>query len=361
MKSLGISFLCFFILSKNSANAQVYADSQISGANGLCVGCNVLNPLNSVDTNLTNYSVLNLVDSVSGAYVFQTFNFSSSANASDYVGIIVEDDSLLGLDPTKLSGTELTTFNSGVSNNDTKNSSLFSISLYDGSSTKYLIEFQSGAVFDAVELKFNAGIVGAIYNLRIYSSYHNSTPLPIELIDFSARVVGNNVELSWITATEINNDYFTLEQSTNGINFNIIGTIDGAGNSIALKRYSFTDINPTEGVIYYRLKQTDMDGNSVYFKIISASIQKNDFLFMVYPNPISEGSMHFKLDSKIDVSISIIDEHGKRVYSKNIKMDEKYFLCDFILSENFFPGIYFVSATSGKIIKTERLVILSEN
>ena len=339
----------------------MYADSQTSGANGLCVGCNVLNPLNSVDTNLTNYSVLNLVDSVSGAYVFQTFNFSSPANASDYVGIIVEDDSLLGLDPTKLGGTELTTFNSGVSNNDTKNSSLFSISLYGGSSSKYLIEFQAGAIFDALELKLNSGIAGAIYNLRIYSSYHNSTPLPIELIDFSATVVGSNVELSWVTASEINNDYFTLEQSRNGIDFNIIGTIDGAGNSITLKKYSFTHVNPVEGIIYYRLKQTDMDGGAVYFKMISASVQKNDFSFMIYPNPISEGSMHFKLDSKIDISISIIDEHGKRVYSKNIKMDEKDFLCDFILSEKFFPGIYFVSATSGKIIKTERLVIISEN
>jgi len=359
MKLLGISFLCFFVLSENSTKAQVYADSQVSGSNGLCVGCNVLNPLNAVDSNGTNYSSLNLVDSVSGAYVFQTFNFSNPGNAGDYVGIIVEDDSLLGLDATKLGGTELTTFNSGVSNNDTKNSSLFSISLYDGSSTKYLIEFQSGANFDAVELKFNAGIAGALYNLRIYSSYHNSTPLPIELIDFSAAIVGSNVELTWITASEINNDYFTLEQSTNGINFNILGTIDGSGNSITLKRYSFTDINPTEGVIYYRLKQTDMDGNSVYFKIISASIQKNEFSFMIHPNPVSGGLVHLKLDSKIDVSITIFDEQGRKVYSQNIISVDGGNLCDFTLTEKLVPGIYFVSICTAKTIKTERLAIIN--
>ena len=360
MKSLGLSFLCFFILFQNSTKAQVYADSQTSGANGLCTGCSVSNPENAVDTNLSNYSVLNLNDSVSGAFVYQTFNFSSPGNAGDYVGIIVEDDSFLGLDSILLGGTGLTTFNSSVSNNDTKNSSLFSINLFGGSGSKYLIEFQAGFTFDAVELKFNAGIAGAINNLRIYSASHNSTPLPIELIDFSATIVGSNVELSWITATESNNDFFTLEQSTNGINFNVIGTIDGAGTSITSKKYSFSHVNPNEEVLYYRLKQTDLDGRSVYFKMISVSVQENDFSFSIYPNPLLEGPMHLRLNSQIGVDITIFDENGRRVYFKNIKTKDEGYLFDISFAEKLTPGVYFVSAVSGTTIKTERLVIAGQ-
>lgn len=360
MRLLGLSFSCFFILFQNSVKAQVYADSQTSGANGLCVACYVLDPQNAVDTNLSNYSVLNLTVSVLGAYVYQTYNFSSPGSTGDYVGMIVEDISLLGLDATLLGGTELTTFNSSISNNDTKNSSLFSISLFGGASSKYLIEFQTGAAFDAIELKLNAGIAGAINNLKIYSVYHSSTPLPIELIDFTAAVSDNDVELNWSTATETNNDFFTVEQSTDGIKFNIIGTIDGAGNSITLKKYSFTHANAIDGILYYRLKQTDMDGRSVYFKMISARVQKNDFSCMIYPNPLSKGLMHLKMNSLMDIGITIFDEHGRKVYSQNIKTEEDVFIYDIPLAEKLFPGIYFVSVTSGKIIKTERLVVMNQ-
>lgn len=360
MRLLRLSFLCFFILFQNSSKAQVYANSQTSGTNGLCVGCNVLNPQNAVDTNLNNYSVLNLTDSVLGAYAYQMFNFSSQRNPGDYIGVIIEDNGLIGLDSTLLSGTELTTFNSGVSNNDTKNSSLFSISLYGGVGSKYLIEFQSGATFDAIELKLKAGIAGATNNLRIYSAYHNSSPLPIELIDFTATVVGSSVDLNWSTATETNNDFFTIEQSSDGINFSIIGTIACAGNSITLKKYSFTHENPTEGVSYYRLEKTDKDGRSVYFNMLSVVVPKNDFSFMIYPNPLSEGLIHLKLNSLIDTEIKIYDEFGRSVFYKNINAKDGVFIYDISLEEKLIAGVYFVSATSGKNITTERLVIMNQ-
>lgn len=359
MRLSRLFFLCLFILSQYSVKAQVYADSQTSGANGLCVGCNVVNPENSVDANTNNYSVLNLTDSVSGAYVYQTFNFFSLGNVDDYVGIVVEDDSLSGLDSTSLSDLELTTFNTGVSNNDTKNSSMFSISLFDGISSKYLIEFQSGAAFDGVEVKLNAGISGTVKNLRIFSAYRNSTPLPIKLINYTATVAASNVDLNWSTATETNNDFFTIEQSTDGINFSIVGTIDGAGNSITLKNYSFTHENPTEGVSYYRLKQTDNDGRSVYFHMLPVVVQKRDVSFTIYPNPLSGGLRHFKLSSQADVEIEIFDELGRSVFFKNINAETGAFIYDIFLEEKLIEGIYFISASSSKTITTQRLVIIN--
>lgn|GEM_PF-835930 len=91
------------------------------------------------------------------------------------------------------------------------------------------------------------------------------TPLPIELLSFTANVVHESVRLNWATATETNNDFFTIERSTNLNDWEVLGFVDGAGTSSRPLHYSFTDYNPMAGVSYYRLKQTDYDGKFEYF------------------------------------------------------------------------------------------------
>lgn len=93
--------------------------------------------------------------------------------------------------------------------------------------------------------------------------------LPIELISFEGSKTGRNNTLSWITSSELNNDYFTIEKTTDGNQFEIIGTINGAGNSIQNTVYEFIDYEVKNELNYYRLKQTDFDGTSVYSNMIS--------------------------------------------------------------------------------------------
>lgn len=88
------------------------------------------------------------------------------------------------------------------------------------------------------------------------------TPLPIELISFEGVRDGDKVRLNWSTATETNNDYFLVERSEDGIHFNSIGKVNGAGNSLSMKNYYLYDSNPFESINYYRLKQTDFNTNS---------------------------------------------------------------------------------------------------
>jgi len=90
-------------------------------------------------------------------------------------------------------------------------------------------------------------------------------PLPIELNSFSAEAADHSIELKWETATETNNDFFTIERSPDVQNWEIIGYVDGAGNSNRPLSYSFTDSQPLDGISYYRLKQTDYDGKYEYF------------------------------------------------------------------------------------------------
>ena len=111
-------------------------------------------------------------------------------------------------------------------------------------------------------------------------------PLPVELINFIAHVQDNWVNLKWQTASEINNDYFTIEKSQNGVVWEQTKKINGAGNSSSQLSYSTVDRQPFLGVSYYRLKQTDFDGQFEYSQIRSINIELSDnSQIEIYPNP----------------------------------------------------------------------------
>lgn len=110
--------------------------------------------------------------------------------------------------------------------------------------------------------------------------------LPVELLDFTAQYSEENnaVDLTWSTATETNNSYFTIERSADGLNFNTVTTVKGAGNSSTTKNYTAVDPSPYNGTSYYRLEQTDYDGHSVDYNPVAVKVI-NSNLISVYPNP----------------------------------------------------------------------------
>ena len=108
--------------------------------------------------------------------------------------------------------------------------------------------------------------------------------LPVTLLSFTAEYnqAMNNVRLDWVTATETNNKYFTIERSTDGENFIEITEVNGAGNSTVALYYNAIDPSPISGIDYYRLKQTDFDGNFRYSDIVPVNVP---MAFSLYPNP----------------------------------------------------------------------------
>jgi hypothetical protein len=111
--------------------------------------------------------------------------------------------------------------------------------------------------------------------------------LPVELLYFNATLVESKyVKLDWQTASEINNDYFEIERSTNGIDWENIGQVQGAGNSSSIINYETVDFNTHSGISYYRLKQTDFDGQFEYSQIRSVNIERlKNAQTEIYPNP----------------------------------------------------------------------------
>ena len=117
-----------------------------------------------------------------------------------------------------------------------------------------------------------------------------TSALPVELINYS--VIANSptsVLLNWQTASELNNDFFTVERSHDGENWEAIDFIDGQGNSSILSDYSTIDKNPLSGTSYYRLKQTDFDGQYTYSKTESVVMERiQNTSISVYPNPSND-------------------------------------------------------------------------
>src|SRR6188508_3341378 len=106
-----------------------------------------------------------------------------------------------------------------------------------------------------------------IFNTENFNISPQSIPLPVELIDFSANCKDNKVVIHWTSATETNNDYFTLEKSFDGKTFEAVSTLKGSGTTTEIHEYQATDEISLQ-TVYYRLKQTDYDGASSNSDII---------------------------------------------------------------------------------------------
>ena len=189
-----------------------------------------------------------------------------------------------------------------------------------------------------------------------------SSPLPIELISFITSPCNNGVCLNWSTASEKNNDYFTIEKTRDAVNYDFVAKVIGAGNSTALRDYSTEDNAPFEGISYYRLKQTDYNGNYTYSNLSQVNFKptSSSFSFNVYPNPSSGDNItsNFNSDKGIEVLVKIYDATGREVYSKIIVAEQKG-MNAFVLdaSTKLAPGIYMITATSNGNFQSKKLIV----
>jgi len=192
----------------------------------------------------------------------------------------------------------------------------------------------------------------------LYEIYY-VVPLPVTLMSFDANCSDNEVELNWVTASEINNDYFTIERSEDAINYEALETVLGNGNSSTLENYNWIDQNPLSGASYYRLKQTDFDRNYSYSNIIptNCSINSNTHS-TIYPNPV-QNKLSFVYEDKsiMDgvVKLDIVNFLGKVVLTKTYKLAS---VITKSVDLNELPnGVYHVVFTSAETREVQQLVV----
>jgi len=141
-------------------------------------------------------------------------------------------------------------------------------------------------------------------------AFELQTVLPVELLSFSAKENGENVWLSWTTASEKNNDYFEVERSIDGRSFDYLDQVKGAGTTTLARHYQTNDKNPINGINYYRLKQVDFDGTTTYSEIVSIEVTSEKI--ELFPNPVA-GTLYLRMSdfTTRDVEYQITDLTGR--------------------------------------------------
>lgn len=147
--------------------------------------------------------------------------------------------------------------------------------------------------------------------------------LPLKLLSFTGQVTGRDAMLSWATDQEMNTLQFTVQRSMDGTSYTDAGSVD-AQNTAGIHHYSFTDrpINAAAGRVYYRLKQTDMDGHFTYSNVLELTFGTARLVARIYPNPASSLAwLVIDADEKESVRCTVIDQMGRTVLQKSIQLN----------------------------------------
>lgn len=169
----------------------------------------------------------------------------------------------------------------------------------------------------------------------------NNQALPVEFSKMTTTCEDNSVRITWTTESEHNNDYYRLEKSNTGYEWELLSTVDGVGNSTTEQTYTYFDENKRINN-YYRLYQVDIDGAQELLSTMYSECEGTNSNIESFPNPsLGSFSIYWKqFKTKGDAHISILNTNGKRVFYEKVVLDLGTNL--FIIKADLAPGIYMI-------------------
>lgn len=188
------------------------------------------------------------------------------------------------------------------------------------------------------------------------------SPLPVSLVSFSGTNTASGIQLKWVTASEINNDYFTLEKSMDGRNYGFLAKIPGAGNSNNKLYYQWIDRENNSSPVYYRLSQTDYDGKMEYFRPLVIRVKRSDQPasrnLTLSPNPFNTTfSMEIISNEEQSAELQLYGLDGKLISNKVYALQQGNNTLFYTDNGQLPDGIYIaVVKTSGQEIKSGKIV-----
>ena len=190
---------------------------------------------------------------------------------------------------------------------------------------------------------------------KLWNDWCPLTPLPVELISFSVKESGSKIMVLWVTASEINNHYFEVQTSSDGINWEIMDIVEGMGNTMEITKYS--SLVSTENT-YFRLRQVDFNGDFEYSNILYIKNTNNSSLTKIVPNP-NDGDFIIKLNSVIkeEMVIRIFDIKGSLAYHQITINDLNSDILILNIKDKLSPGVYQISGISDEVIFSEKLIV----
>lgn len=194
----------------------------------------------------------------------------------------------------------------------------------------------------------------------IGSTNLTTTPLPVELISFTGSYEHPVVALNWKTESELNNDYFTLERSASGAQFEEVARIQGAGTTHEAQVYNYVDPSPFPNETYYRLRQTDYDGTSKHSKVIRIETGRDKNRRMsVYPNPNKGDEFSITLDNVTRFQVNRVEILSQQnvILASYAPEAEGASEFSFKISRELAPGLYIVRITYNNKLESVKLIV----
>lgn len=181
-----------------------------------------------------------------------------------------------------------------------------------------------------------------------------ATSLPVELLNFEGHFSEDKIGLQWTTVSEINNDHFELERSSDGKEFSVIAVIGGHGNSSQVNNYKFDDYEIKSGATYYyRLRQVDYDRSDNYSDAIAVQTEFKNSQLVIY---LSGENFNIKYDlmHAAEVKVEILNVLGEVVSDlQNGNQNSGEHNLVYKASR---PGIYFIQANMNGNTLTKKLI-----
>ncbi len=192
--------------------------------------------------------------------------------------------------------------------------------------------------------------------LSVLEAPEPCTTLPVEIISYTGEVLIDGNLLKWVTASEVNNDYFTLESSTDGVNFTTIDTQDGLGTSSTGTTYNFLDKDAPAGISYYRLSQTDFDGTTTEVGVISLVRGESGLSVSITPVPaISFVNVSVNTSKTEVIQLNILDVSGKLIAKQALETTAGVTTTTIDIG-NFAAGMYLMVVESSEQVITSKFV-----
>lgn len=193
----------------------------------------------------------------------------------------------------------------------------------------------------------------ANWTTRIDNFQINGAALPIELISFTGKIQQRSVVLNWRTATEISNDFFSIERSADGRHFLETGRVQGSGTTAEPQDYRFADDSPLPGLNYYRLRQVDFDGQFSYSKVVSIQAGKSAGIHL-YPSPATAVlNLQMEKPAAENTVWEIFDLAGRLLQSGEFLAENP----DFQINVAALPeGLYHLRLSAGQSVSTLRFL-----
>ena len=231
---------------------------------------------------------------------------------------------------------------------------------FDGTDWNSIASTPSGSSVSGTLTTSSANTNWGNENFTLAATTANYPPLPVELISIESLCNNNLTQIEFIVASQVNNEFFTVERSANLMDWEDVGYINGGGTTNELITYNWSDETPLNGTKYYRISQTDINGEVKYFNPIAVECENEmDLDITLYPNPASENisiGLNLNYFPREETYINIRTLRGEIIKSIPIFLNRGYNNLE-INCHDLPKGIYLVMINGLEIIRPEKKFI----